>query len=150
MAVLAEIGQQQIAQHRADIEAHGPDEGEFGIDHAAVALGHHHRAGMEIAMDQRFGRGEEFVLEPRDGELEGDIGAELGGDAVELGRGPAVALGDAIGIGEDQILGDLAELGIAGEDRRQRLLLAGRQREIAGHEQAIWARYSTIWPAKAG
>ena len=57
--------------------------------------------------------------------------------ASSCGRGPAVQLGDAIGIGEDQILGDLAELGIAGEDRRQRLLLARRQSEVAGHEQAL-------------
>lgn len=51
--------------------------------------------------------------------------AEACRQAVEIRRGPAVLLGDAVGIGEDQVLGDLAQRMVAGEGR-DALLLLGR------------------------
>ena len=46
-----------------------------------------------------------------------EVVAEVGGERVEMGRGPAVLLGHAVRIGEDQILGDLAQRVVAGERR---------------------------------
>src|SRR3546814_6326657 len=36
MTVLGEVGEEQISQKRADIEAHGPIEGEFRVDRPRV------------------------------------------------------------------------------------------------------------------
>ena len=81
-------------------------------------------------MDQRFGRGQELKLEPGYRNLEIGVTAKLGGDAVELRLGPAIAFMDHVGIGEDQILGDLAELGVVAEHRHLPFLVAGRQRQV--------------------
>ena len=44
--------EQQIAKERTQIEADRAVEREFGVYHAAVVLGDHHGAGMQIAVDQ--------------------------------------------------------------------------------------------------
>ena len=44
---------------KAPIEADRPDKGEFRIHDTGVGLGDHHRAGMQIAMDQRLRLGQE-------------------------------------------------------------------------------------------
>jgi hypothetical protein len=59
-----------------------------------------------------------------------EILAKAGGGRIQIGPGPAVLLGDAVGIGEDQVLGDLAQRVIAGERRNSLLLLRGRNREV--------------------
>ena len=65
------------------------------------------------------------MLQPLRLDLEVAVGAQFGDDAVELRRGVAVQLGVEIGIGEDQVLGDVAELGIVGEQRHVFLAVRG-------------------------
>ena len=69
--------------------------------------------------------------------LEGLVAPERGGDVVEIRGGPAVELGYAIGVGEDQVLGDLAHFGIVGESPDPALMLARRDREGRGVEQRL-------------
>ena len=59
-------------------------------------------------------------------DLEIAVGAEFGDDAVELRRGVAVELGVEVGVGEDQVFGDVAEFDIVGEQRQVGLALCGR------------------------
>ena len=54
---------------------------------------------------------------------------------VEPRLRPAVLLGHAIGIGEDQVLGDLAQRMVAGERRDPLLLLGGGKREVGREKQ---------------
>ncbi len=75
---------------------------------------------------------EELQLERRDRALEGGIAADLGSDVVELRARPPVAAAEHVGVGEDQVLGDLAQLGVAGERGHQLALLGRRQRHVRG------------------
>ena len=83
-----------------------------------------------------------MMLQPLRLDLEVAVGAQFGDQAVELRRGVPVHRGVEIGIGEDQVLGDVAELDIVGEQRQIRLAVARRHRQVgaakqrAGHEQA--------------
>ena len=65
----------------------------------------------------------------------GASGPECGGDVVELRRGPAVVVVDHVGLGEDQVFGDLAERRVAAEDRDARLLLRRARPEVGGEEE---------------
>ena len=132
MAVLREIVEQEIGDDRADVEAHRPHEGEFRIDDARVLRRQHDGAGVQVAMQHGFGGGEELELEARDGDLQVAILAPARGIGIELRRGPAVELRHAVGIGEDQVLGDLAQRGVAGEGGDHRLLPVRRQRKVGG------------------
>ena len=62
VAAGGQIGHQEIADHGADIEPHRAIECELRIDHPRLALRHHDRAGMEVAVDQRFRRRMNFSL----------------------------------------------------------------------------------------
>ena len=90
VALLREKGEEEIADHSADVEADRPDEGEFGIDDARVVGRQHDRAGMQIAMDQRLGAGHEWF--PR---LRGDFQRAVAFESlllrVEIGAGPAIS-----------------------------------------------------------
>ena len=86
-------------------------------------------------MDQRFRCVQEFELEPRDRDVQVEVLAEGGRGRIEPGRGPAILLGLAVGIGEDQILGDLAQRVVARERGDPLLLLRGGNREVGGEEQ---------------
>ena len=90
---------------------------------------------MQIAVDQRLGGGQEFQLEPRHRHMQVAILAELRRIGVELRRGPAVQFRYAIGVREDQILGDLAQGRVAREGGDHRLLGIGLQRQIGSVEQ---------------
>ena len=130
-----QIGHQEIADDRAEIESHRSVEREFGIDHDGRAFRHHDRAGVEVAVDQRFRCGQEFELQPRDRGVQVEVFPEGGRRRIEPGLRPAVLLGLAVGIGEDQILGDLAERMVAGERGDALLLLGGGNREVGREEQ---------------
>ena len=75
-------------------------------------------------MDQRFRCVHELELEAGNRDMQIEVFAEGGRGRVEPGLRPAVLLGHAIGIGEDQVLGDLAQRMVAGERRDALLLLA--------------------------
>ena len=85
-------------------------------------------------MQQRLRVGAEFELQMLRGDLQIDVGAQLGGDPVELRAGVPVERRREIGIGEDQRLGDVAKRDVVGEQREVGLALArsaskGRSRE---------------------
>ncbi len=52
MAGLREIGHPEIAEQRADVEAHRAVGGELGVDDTRVGVRHHHRAGVQVAVQQ--------------------------------------------------------------------------------------------------
>ena len=64
-----------------------------------------------------------------------EIGAELRRDGIEKGRSPAILFRQTVGVGEDEVLGDLAQRVVAGEGGKTRLLLGGGKREVRGEEQ---------------
>ena len=130
-----EIAHREIANDRTDIESHRPVECEFGIDHPRLVLRHHDRAGVQVAMDHRFRRCQELQLQPRDRDMQIEVLAEARRSRIEPRRGPAVLLGPAVGIGEDQILGDLAQRMVAGERGDPFLLLRGRHSKVRREEQ---------------
>ena len=140
MTDLREVGQDEIGDQRADVEAHRAEEGEFWVDDANVARRRHDRAGVKVAMNERFGAAQEFELHRLGRRLERAVGADFQGDIVELRRRPVVQLGVAVGIGEHQILSDLAQLGVGAEHRNPSLLFAcgkvkiGRLEQGRGHE----------------
>ena len=77
--------------------------------------------------------GEELVLARLRRDLERRVGLEGALVGVELRAGPAVERRLAVGIGEDQILGDPAELDIAREQLEPALVLgrgAGEHRSV--------------------
>ena len=85
---------------------------------------------MQVAVDQRLGVGQELVVcapAPRPSTAPSVSKARCGG--VELRAGPAVERRLAPGIGEDQVLGDPAELDIAREQREPALLARPRAGE---------------------
>ena len=86
-------------------------------------------------MDQRFRCVQEFELEPRNRGVQIEVFAESGGGGVEPRLRPAVLLGHTVGIGEDQVLGDLAERMVAGERRDPLLLPGSRKREVGREKQ---------------
>ena len=85
MSLLREIGDEEIADHRADIEADRPEEGEFGIDDARVVGRQHDRAGMQVAMDQRLRRGQELIFAGLRGDLQRGVALEGLLSRVEIG-----------------------------------------------------------------
>ena len=76
-------------------------------------------------MDQGFRRAQEFELEPRDRGVQVEVFPEGGRGRIEPRLRPAVLLGLAVRIGEDQVLGDLAERMVAREGGNPLLLLRG-------------------------
>ena len=142
VATLREKGHPEIGEQHADVEGHRSVEGELRIDHPRLLVGDHDRAGMQVAMQQRLGIGGEHMLQPLRLDLEVAVGAQFGDEAVELRRRMPVHRRFEIGVGEDQVLGDVAELDIVGEQRQIRLAIArlhgevGAAKQRAGHEQA--------------
>ena len=59
-------------------------------------------------MDQRFRRGHKFEFQSRDRSMEIEVFPEGGRSRVEPGLCPAILLGLAVRISEDQVLGNLA------------------------------------------
>ena len=149
MAVLAEVGQQQVADDGAGIEPHGAVHDELGVDDLGRVRGHHDRAGMEIAVNHGLRVAQEAFFQLGDGDLEGDVVTDGLGVGVELGRGPAVQFSDPIGIGEDQVLRDLPQHEVAAEFGDAALLLARRQRQVGGAEERL-ARKRAMSAAKRG
>ena len=135
VAARGQIAHDEIAEHRAEIEPHRPVERELRIDHQRLALRHHDRSGVKIAVDQGFRMAHEFELEPRDRDVQVEVFAKGGGGRIEPGRRPAVLFGLAVGLGKDQVLGDLAQRVVAGERGDPLLLLGGRHRQVGAEEQ---------------
>ncbi len=135
VAVLREIGHPEVGEQHADVEGHRAVEGEFGIDDAGLGVGDHDRAGMQVAVQQRLGIGGKQMLHALRLDLEVAVGAQLGDDAVELRAGVAVHRRFEIGIGEDQVLGDVAQFDIVGEQRKVGLAVARRHGEVGAAEQ---------------
>ncbi len=142
VAMLREESHPEIGEQHADVEGHRAVEGEFRIDHPGFTVGDHDRAGMQIAVQQRLGIGREQMLQPLRLDLQITIGAQFGDDAVELRARMPVHLGVEIRVRENQVLGDVAEFDIVGEQRQIRLAILGRHMQVgaakqgAGHEQA--------------
>src|SRR5258708_22906096 len=65
--------QQEIAEKRAQVESDWAVEGKFRIDDATVIFRNHHRAGMEITVNERLGFGEKFLPEASGGDFERPI-----------------------------------------------------------------------------
>ena len=101
-------------------------------------------------MDQRFRRGQKLQLEPRNRDVQVEVFPESGGGGVEPGLRPAVLLGDAVGIGEDQVLCDLAERVVAGERRNPLLLLARRAARGRSVKNSVRAMKVAMSPTKCG
>ena len=71
--LVAELGvpaEQKISEKRAEVEADRPVKRELRIDHAGIAVGDHHRAGMQVAVNERLGFGEKLLAEARGADLE--------------------------------------------------------------------------------
>ncbi len=92
---------------------------------------------MQVAMDQRLRLAQELQLVLLRRPFPRPVGAHRSGGDVELRAGPAVALGHAPRIGEDQILGDPAELCIVAEQRHVLFLRGGGLAEVGGREQRL-------------
>ena len=86
-------------------------------------------------MNQGFRCVQELQLQPRDRDVEVEIFPKRGRSRIEPGLRPAVLLGDAVGIGEDQVFGDLAQRMVAGERRDPLLLLGCGKREVGREKQ---------------
>ena len=99
-------------------------------------------------MDQRFRGVQELELEARNRGVQVKVFAERGGGGVEPRLRPAVLLGHAVGIGEDQVLGDLAERMVAGERRDALFLSAGSAR--SEEKNSVRARKVAMSPTKRG
>ena len=84
VAFLREIGEQEIADHGADIEADRADEGEFRIDDPRVGDRQHDRTGVQVAVDERLAGGEELVFARLRRGLERRVGLEGALVGVEL------------------------------------------------------------------
>jgi hypothetical protein len=104
----SQIAHDEIADHGPQIESHRSIERELRVDHLCLTFRHHDRSGVKIAVDQRFRTRHEFELEPRDRNVQVEVFAEGDSGRIEPGRGPAVLRGLEIGLGKDQVLGDLA------------------------------------------
>ena len=135
VAGLSEIGHPEIGEQHADIEGHRSVEGEFRIDDARVVVGHHDRAGVQVAVQQRLGVGGEQMLQLLRLDLEVAVGAQFGNEGVELRRGVPVHRRFEIGVGEDQVLGDVAKLDVVGEERQIFLASAGFHGKVGAAEQ---------------
>jgi hypothetical protein len=59
----AAVVQQQVADGGADIEANRAEIAELGVDGLQAAFGNENRAAVDIAVQQRFGMGEEAMLQ---------------------------------------------------------------------------------------
>ena len=85
VAALREIAEHQIGEECADIEADGAEEREFSVDDPGVGLRHHHRTGVEIAVQQRLAARQECPFELLHRDLQRGIGAKRGREPVKLG-----------------------------------------------------------------
>lgn len=142
VSALRKIAHPEIGKQHADVEADRSVERELRVDDAGLVVGHHNRTGMQIAMAERFGFCREQMFQPLCFDLEVAVGAKLGHDRIELGRGVTIKLGLEIGIGKHQVFGDVAKLDIVGEKREVRLLFSrghgevGAAKERTGDEEA--------------
>ena len=138
------VVEQQVADGGADIEANRAEKAELGVDGLKAAFGDENRAAVDIAVQQRFGMGEEAMLERGHRQLQLGIVAQ-GGD-IGFQRGwIAVALVNLIRVVKEQILGDFAHLGI-NKLRHLGLFLMRMQIKVAGVEQ----RLGQVFPQLAG
>ena len=99
---------------------------------------------MQIAVDERLRVGEELIFARLRRGLEDRVGLERALVGVEMRTGPAVERRLAIGIGEDQILGDAAELDIAREQLEAALVLGRRRGEHRGIEQRFGEKFGDV------
>ena len=86
-------------------------------------------------MDQRLSAGHELQFERLRGDLQRAVALERLLLGIEPGSRPAVERRLAIGVGEDEILGDLAQRRVRGEQLDARLVRGRRPRQRRGVEQ---------------
>ena len=144
VAFLRAIGEQEIADHRADIEAHRAHEGEFRIYDAGFVSGANDRTGMQIAVDERLRGGEKLILAGLLCDFERRIGLEGALVGVVRRTGPAVERCLAVGIGGDEVLGDAAELDVAREKLESMLMRGRRSREHRSVKQCCGEKLGDI------
>ena len=92
MTRLRKVGEKQISDQGAHIEAHRSVKGKFGINDLGLARRHHHGTGMQIAVDQCFGGAQKFKLQSLDRHLEFGVPAEIRCGFIELGGSPSIEL----------------------------------------------------------
>ncbi len=124
--IMREIGEVKVTDERTDVEPHRPAESELRIDDKGLALVAHDRADMEVAVDQRLRARHERVLHLADGRPH--LGVLLNGfDRLPRKfRIVVVGVGIVVGVGEDEVLGDLAELDVDGAPDRLLLRLGAK------------------------
>ena len=86
-------------------------------------------------MDQRLGGGHELQFQSLRGDFQRAVALERLLLRVEMGPRPAVERRLAIGVGEDEILGDLAQGRVRREQRDARFVLGRRSGQRRGVEQ---------------
>ena len=131
-------GEHEIRPQRSQVEARGAVEAELAVERphgcgAPVRLrAHEYGAGVQVTVQQRLGAGHETVLGEADLAEHSPVAAE-GVDIGLVARQHRVVLVLDVRLGEDEILGDLAQFGVdrAGE---QPLLLDRVQAEHRGGE----------------
>ncbi len=136
MAGLREIAHPEIGQQHADIKSHGAIEGELGIDHAGLLGRHHHRAGVEIAMQKCFRRGSKNMFQPLGRHFQIAVGAQFLHNAIKLRRSMAVELGVIIGIAEDQAFGDVTQRHVIGKEGEISLAQLGIEAQVGTAKQS--------------
>src|SRR5262249_45752728 len=126
--------EQQIAEERAQVEPDGSVEGEFRIDHSRIAFGHHHRARVEIPVNERLCFVEKLPSEARGSKLQLAVPPHVRNELIEVRRGVAVALAAAVRVTKDQVHRDAQQLLVTGEYRYSIHLLLERARQVRGEE----------------
>mmetsp|Transcript_19122 Transcript_19122/g.65093 ORF Transcript_19122/g.65093 Transcript_19122/m.65093 type:complete len:376 (-) Transcript_19122:258-1385(-) len=119
-AVEAEEAQQEVAEERADVEAHRAVEGELGVYAERAGGRHHHAASVQVAVQQRLAALHEAALEGTHGRLEANVRTEPGGGLVEVRGGVAVVGGVVVWLCEDDRLRELAHR-LVGPELHRRL-----------------------------
>ena len=158
VAVLRVIADQQMADEDAEVDADRPEGRELRIDDPHVVVRQHHRAGVEIVVDQRLRRREVLAAEAPGRGAYPAVRAEILDERVEMRRRPMVPharherilidelehdpVQDVIGLqlGDPLVLELLLLMEIGGEEGRARHELGDAPRhagiDLAGDDPA--------------
>jgi hypothetical protein len=128
------VAHPEIGDQHADIEGNGTVKRKLRIDDARLVVSHHDGAGMQVAMAQGLGICRENVLEALGLDLEIAVSTQLRHQRIKA-RCVAIELGVEIGVGENEILSDVAKLGIFGEQGQVCLALFCNHGEVGTAKQ---------------
>ena len=132
MSGLGEPGHHQIGDEGTQVETDRPQHRELAVDDARVVLGHHHRSGVQVAMNQCLRVGQVVRAVAGDRRAQRQVVAQRRRPVVEPRHGPAVAWRFGVGIDEDQIDRDALQCDIACEQSLVFALALERIGEIGG------------------